>query len=139
MSTELRPDRLCDATPKAGRAGEQFLVEKLDSVERPLFGLHDTPNAIVVVEAKVETIKRVFAPACPECDRRGYHVSVCARRSLLEAGAARAGGRAFTEFEVRWIYFVLVKHFSKGSLDVRVSDIRRGAPTKIGGVRLKPR
>ena len=101
---------------------------EIDVFERQLFG-------VFVIEAKAETRTRVYAPACPECGRRGYHVSVCARRSLLDAGAARANGRALSELEIRWVYFVLVKHFSNGSRDVRVSDSQRGAPRKIGGAR----
>ena len=114
-------DRPTDSATSPLTGGVANPRREIDVFERQLFG-------VFVIETKA---RRTAEPPCPDCGRRGYHVKVCARRSLLDAGAARADGRAITELELRWIYIARVQ-YSQGS-PVRFPDTRRGAPRKLGG------
>jgi len=101
IDSATRPERAANGNPR----------REIDVFERQLFG-------VLVVDAKA---RRTVAPPCPECGRRGYHVKVCRRRSLLDAGA-----RAVDELDLRWQYLARIV-FSQG---VRLSDSQRSAPFK---------
>ena len=100
--TELNAHRFCDATPTANANPRR----EIDVFERRLFD-------VAVIEVKA---RRVVAPRCPVCGRRGYCVKVCDRGSLVRALARAGNAIAIDPIALRWAYFVAQRAWSNGDI-----------------------